>query len=146
MFFKPLIRVTLLVKKRMRGLPMLRFVVLVALSLAAAACSGTAQQPSLAEAAPPASAILTPEAFAEAVKQASLVGADMTVIPSKALLSPAAPESNSCTAPAAGACGGCSISCPSNKAAYCASGLTDWRPMNGGGAPICVRQAACYCS
>lgn len=51
-----------------------------------------------------------------------------------------------CTAPASGACGGCSISCPSGKAAYCASGLTDWSPLNGGRPPVCRQLAACYCS
>lgn len=59
---------------------------------------------------------------------------------------PAAPMSNGCSAPASGACAGCAVSCPETKAAYCASGLTDYSPTNTGHAPVCRRPAYCYCS
>lgn len=58
---------------------------------------------------------------------------------------PAAPASNSCTAPPAGACAGCSASCPSERSAYCSSGLTDWTPVNTSHPPVCRQAARCYC-
>lgn len=56
----------------------------------------------------------------------------------------AAPASNSCSAPSTHFCGGCQISCPANKAAYCTPGQD-----SGGDCDrfqcYCARQPSCQC-
>lgn len=65
--------------------------------------------------------------------------------PRSAVIAPLQMQSNSCSAASQGSCRGCSISCPASRPAICGPGVNDWRPMNGGGAPICTQQAYCYC-